>query len=269
MTGNEIRVGDLLISVTTFFRDPKAFEALAKQVIPRVLEGKKPSDSSVRGFPGVPRRRDLRDRDVALGGSRSPRCPSADPGFGALAVAWEGLYPIPIEAAVSEERLGRFFTKQDGHYRVRRELREVLHELATNAAKYGSLTGETGTVHFSWRLCIAQRLLTVAWEERGGPAVTEPAPTNTSLGNLLIHKGLPFAKVRHEFDPQGVTSPGKSRPIRSERNGRTARSSRSQRRCGLWCAQSPLWCNADWSLTCSRSPTSTRSRKLIPARVLR
>src|SRR5512144_2076702 len=44
--------GDLLISVTTFFRDPKAFEALAKHVIARLFEGKESSDSIRVWVPG-------------------------------------------------------------------------------------------------------------------------------------------------------------------------------------------------------------------------
>jgi two-component system, chemotaxis family, CheB/CheR fusion protein len=81
----------------------------------------------------------------------------------------------------------------------------VLHELATNAAKYGSLTDTEGTVELSWRLNSGnpQRLLTVMWLERGGPPVVEPE--TTGFGTALIEKGLPNAKVRHEFRREGVT----------------------------------------------------------------
>jgi two-component system CheB/CheR fusion protein len=81
----------------------------------------------------------------------------------------------------------------------------VLHELATNAAKYGSLSGSNGTVELSWRLTTSseERLLTVRWQERNGPPVVEPEATG--FGSALIKKGLPNAKVRHEFCPEGVT----------------------------------------------------------------
>jgi two-component system CheB/CheR fusion protein len=80
----------------------------------------------------------------------------------------------------------------------------VLHELATNAAKYGSLSGSKGTVELSWGLNTRskERLLTVQWQEHGGPPVVEPKATG--FGSSLIQKGLPNSKVRHEFRPGGV-----------------------------------------------------------------
>jgi two-component system CheB/CheR fusion protein len=80
----------------------------------------------------------------------------------------------------------------------------VLHELATNAAKYGSLSGPKGTVELRWGLNTRskERLLTVQWQEHGGPPVVEPKATG--FGSSLIQKGLPNSKVRHEFRPGGV-----------------------------------------------------------------
>jgi two-component system, chemotaxis family, CheB/CheR fusion protein len=81
----------------------------------------------------------------------------------------------------------------------------VLHELATNAAKYGSLNGSQGTVDLSWHLSTRskERLLTVVWQEHGGPPVVENEVAG--FGSSLIKKGLPNAKLRHEFRPEGVT----------------------------------------------------------------
>jgi PAS domain S-box-containing protein len=55
----------------------------------------------------------------------------------------------------------------------------MLHELATNAAKYGALSVESGTVHIVWR---NERTpegdhFVLEWEERGGPAVSTPTTT--------------------------------------------------------------------------------------------
>jgi PAS domain S-box-containing protein len=62
----------------------------------------------------------------------------------------------------------------------------ALHELGTNAAKYGALTAETGRISIGWR-ALAGRLL-VEWKETGGPAVTEPK--ERGFGSRLIERGL-------------------------------------------------------------------------------
>jgi two-component sensor histidine kinase len=58
----------------------------------------------------------------------------------------------------------------------------VLHELATNAAKYGSLQSPDGLVDLSWT-SDGERL-SVSWTERGGPAI-EGAPSTTGFGTRL------------------------------------------------------------------------------------
>ena len=55
----------------------------------------------------------------------------------------------------------------------------ALHELATNAVKYGALSNETGEVSVTWSR--KDGVLTVKWEERGGPAVSKPARRGTGL----------------------------------------------------------------------------------------
>lgn len=80
----------------------------------------------------------------------------------------------------------------------------VLHELATNAAKYGAFSAESGHVELSWQVLEgnARPLLRVMWQEYGGPPVTKP--TSRSFGSRLIGTGLQGAKVDHEFLPEGV-----------------------------------------------------------------
>ncbi len=82
----------------------------------------------------------------------------------------------------------------------------VLHELASNATKYGALSNETGRVALSWHLDDATRngprRLTVIWQESGGPPV--PHDLRSGFGSTLIERGIPGAKVRHEFRPEGV-----------------------------------------------------------------
>lgn len=66
----------------------------------------------------------------------------------------------------------------------------VLHELTTNAIKYGALSTESGHVRVAWRLDGDGReaTLTLGWTEAGGPPATEP--THRGLGSRLIRAGL-------------------------------------------------------------------------------
>lgn len=83
----------------------------------------------------------------------------------------------------------------------------VLHELATNAAKYGALSSEAGTVRVSWNVTDTDgrtRLL-MSWCERGGPVVKPP--TRKGFGSRLIERSL--APVGDsaviDYDPRGVS----------------------------------------------------------------
>jgi len=64
----------------------------------------------------------------------------------------------------------------------------ILHEMATNALKYGALSNAEGRVALSWTYAPADRALEVAWTETGGPPVT--APTHRGFGSRLIERSL-------------------------------------------------------------------------------
>ncbi len=80
----------------------------------------------------------------------------------------------------------------------------VFHELATNAAKYGSFSRQAGTVELSWSLSSQsdEQLLTVVWRERGGPEVKQPKATG--FGSVLVEKAIPNAVVSREFGSDGL-----------------------------------------------------------------
>jgi two-component sensor histidine kinase len=59
----------------------------------------------------------------------------------------------------------------------------AMHELATNAAKHGALSAETGTVAVAWR--VEGRDLRIRWTERGGPPVGG-APERSGFGSRLL-----------------------------------------------------------------------------------
>ncbi len=83
----------------------------------------------------------------------------------------------------------------------------VVHELATNAAKYGALSRPAGSVTVRWDIQRygATSKLHFTWEERGGPSVTRPA--HKGFGTLLLEHaiaGLDSAAVI-DFAPSGLT----------------------------------------------------------------
>ena len=62
----------------------------------------------------------------------------------------------------------------------------MLHELGTNAHKYGALSGPSGWVTIGWT--VENRSLRLQWEERGGPPVT--SPTSRGFGTTLIEQSV-------------------------------------------------------------------------------
>src|SRR5499427_7803833 len=126
-------LGDLLISVTTFFRDQDAFEALRTQVLPDMFEGKHPTDHIRVWVSGCATGEEAYSVAMLLleeAGKHEFRPTvqvfGSDLDARALAVAREGRYPGSIEADVSEDRLRRFFTREGDGYHVRQELRDII-----------------------------------------------------------------------------------------------------------------------------------------------
>lgn len=85
----------------------------------------------------------------------------------------------------------------------------ALHELMTNAAKYGSLSVHDGRLDLSWRVVVEGQptpTLCLVWTERGGPPVVEP--TRRGFGTTLIERALSHefdAEVTRDFAPKGLT----------------------------------------------------------------
>ncbi len=124
---------DLVIGVTQFFRDPDAFAALRHKVFPKYVENKPPGYVFRAWVPGCGTGEEAfsiaivltecieemnRDIKVQIFGT--------DIDEGAIGHARAGVYSGNIAADVSAERLKRFFTKEDGNYRVKKEIREMV-----------------------------------------------------------------------------------------------------------------------------------------------
>lgn len=126
---------DLLIGVTSFFRDPEAFQALDEQVIAKLLAGK-PAGSMIRVWaPGCSSGEEaysmailLAEHQEALKRSFTAQVFATDIDDRAIATARTGIYPASIAADVSRERLERFFTAEPGGgtYRIHKSIRDML-----------------------------------------------------------------------------------------------------------------------------------------------
>jgi PAS domain S-box-containing protein len=83
----------------------------------------------------------------------------------------------------------------------------ILHELATNAAKYGALSTENGQLEVTWKRGsdLEQNEAIFTWVETGGPPVTPP--TRRGFGSVLIEQSLAHTldgKVQIEYRPEGL-----------------------------------------------------------------
>lgn len=124
---------DLLIGVTQFFRDPEAFSALEKEVVPKLFEGKSEGDQVRVCVMGCASGEEaysiailLSEHALMLNHGPKIQVFATDIDEGALSTARKGRYPESIAEQVTHERLQRFFIRQDGGWQVSRELRETV-----------------------------------------------------------------------------------------------------------------------------------------------
>ncbi len=140
----ELLFRDLLIGVTQFFRDARAFDALASEVIPKLIANKKPDDQVRVWVAGCASGEEAYSLAILLceqlaRADAPPRVQifATDIDDQALDVARAGRYPETIARDVSPERLERFFVKDGNGYRVAKNVREMcifsVHNLIKDA----------------------------------------------------------------------------------------------------------------------------------------
>lgn len=128
---------ELLINVTSFFRDPEAFVALKQTILPQLLADK-PSDYVFRVWVAgcasgeeaysiaivlLELKEEIKiktDKELTI------QIYATDLDDEAIAVARVGRYPVNIVQDVTPERLRRFFTKDDAGYKVRKDIRDLV-----------------------------------------------------------------------------------------------------------------------------------------------
>src|SRR5215472_4292889 len=124
---------DLLLNVTEFFRDRESFGTI-ERVLREILDRKEDHDQRVRIWSiGCSTGEEAYSLAMLLlehtgGRSDHPLLQvfASELASDALQQARDGLYPQEIAASISQERLQRFFVQENGHYRVRRELRDMV-----------------------------------------------------------------------------------------------------------------------------------------------
>ena len=122
---------DLLIAVTGFFRDPEAFEAVRKKVLPGLC-GKKTKPQTIRvwvagcasGEEAYSLAMLLTEYTERRGIEAKMQVFGTDIDEDAIVRARAGRYPPTIAADVPSQRLQRFFVKEEGGYKVKKEIRE-------------------------------------------------------------------------------------------------------------------------------------------------
>jgi PAS domain S-box-containing protein len=81
----------------------------------------------------------------------------------------------------------------------------AIHELTTNAAKYGALSAKTGSIQVSWESAPADREVRITWVERGGPTVNPPQ--RSGFGRRLLERALASdlnGTVKLDFRKEGL-----------------------------------------------------------------
>ena len=123
---------DLLINVTSFFRDPKAFHALKTKVLPAILKDKTREQGVRIWVPGCASGEEAYSIAMCLAevlGNRANTVPvqifATDVSERSIQKAREGLYGHNIKADLTSGQLKRFFTKAGESYQISKQLREM------------------------------------------------------------------------------------------------------------------------------------------------
>jgi two-component system CheB/CheR fusion protein len=124
---------EFLIGVTNFFRDPKAFDALRDQVIPHLFE-REPSSGPVRVWvPACSTGEEayslailLQEQADSLKQGHKVQVFATDIDDRAIEKARSGLYLESIAADMSQGQLAQFFTRENGTYRIRKNIRDLV-----------------------------------------------------------------------------------------------------------------------------------------------
>ena len=123
---------ELLIGVTRFFRDPDAFSVLNTEIIPQLLAEKNAGEAVRVWAPGCSTGEEAYSLAILLRESTGQFADTAVQIFAtdidqvAIEIARSGLYPANITADIPAEYLTRYFTQEEGNYRVNKQIRDMV-----------------------------------------------------------------------------------------------------------------------------------------------
>jgi two-component system CheB/CheR fusion protein len=123
---------DMLINVTSFFRNPAVFDTMKAEVFPKILKSHQ-GDTPIRIWtPGCASGEETYSIAIALLetlGDKASQMPiqmfGTDVSETSITKARAGIYPENIQGDVSPERLRRFFTRAEGGYRISKNIRDM------------------------------------------------------------------------------------------------------------------------------------------------
>ncbi len=124
---------DLLIGVTSFFREPKTFEALKEKVFPELIKNRSANESIRVWVPGCSTGEEVYSIAIAIQEFLEEKAIpeirvqifGTDANEKNIEKARQGIYPKTIEDNVSESRLKRFFNRQNGNYQITKLIRDM------------------------------------------------------------------------------------------------------------------------------------------------
>lgn len=131
MEETQLLLQDMLIGVTNFFRDPRAFDALGSEVLPRLLEQTKHAEQFRAWSVGCATGEEaysiamlLVEQSALARYHGQIQIFASDIDERAIAFARRGMYPQSIAVDVTSDRLLDYFIKEEKHYSIKKEVRE-------------------------------------------------------------------------------------------------------------------------------------------------
>jgi two-component system CheB/CheR fusion protein len=124
---------DMLIGVTSFFREPKTFLALKEKVFPELVKTRSSTESIRFWVPGCSTGEEVYSLAIAIHEFLEEKAITkiriqifgTDANEKNIEKARQGIYPKSIDEKVSENRLKRFFTSDNGHCRITKSIRDM------------------------------------------------------------------------------------------------------------------------------------------------